>query len=576
MHARRPTLDSVDRLFRTAFDEAPIGMCLIAPDGSFLQVNSALCRMLDYAPEELLQRRVPDITHPEDRDRQRALLDEVVKGTRQRYEVRRTKLRRDGTPVPVLVNVTGVRTEAGELEYIVAQLQDLTHQTAAERALRDQEEAYLRVLEQQARHDTVTGLPNRRELGDRLQIALDRAGNGRGGAALIFCDLDNFKAVNDAHGHGLGDDLLVAVGNRLKAASRGGETVCRFGGDEFVMLGEEVGSLEDAVAMARRFVAVFARPFAIAAREFQLTVSAGVAFAPSGTRESADAFTRNADIAMYRAKALGRNKVVAFSDSLRQELLERMTLERELRAAVSSGGILCHYQPIIELGSRRISRVEALARWRHPERGMVPPETFVSLASRSGLMGSLGEQVLTRAAAQAAEWSRGGRCVDVAVNVDSQQLSSMLPRVVSRALEAHALAPGRLCLELTESALLDAQGSNAAVLRDLAAMGVKLAVDDFGTGYSSFAYLRDLPVHEVKLDRSFITRITTDERDLRVVAGMIRLAHELGMRVVAEGVETRGQLDALIHLGCDDAQGFLFAGPVPDPFAQSFTGGWPA
>ena len=270
---------------------------------------------------------------------------------------------------------------------------------------------------------------------------------------------------------------------------------------------------------------------------------------------------------MYRAKSLGRNRVVPFTEGLRRELLDRIDLEAELRSAVTRREFLCHYQPLIDLASRQVYGVEALARWRHPVRGILPPASFLAAVERAGFAIAMGEQVLATAATQAGAWQRAGRPVTVALNLASQQLTRTLPGAIARLADEHRLPPDRLCLELTETVLLDAQSEGVAVLHDLAALGVRLAVDDFGTGYSSFAYMRDLPVHEIKLDISFITRLDQDERDARVVAGMIHLAHELGLKVVAEGVEHQAQLDTLCRLGCDAAQGYFFARPSEDPLA---------
>ena len=496
----RRNLDSVAELFRTAFDEAPIGMCLVAPDGRFLEVNAAFCRMMAYPPEELLRLRVADITHPDDRGQNLDLLAQLVDGTLDRYEIRKTNVRRDGTPVPVAVNVAAVRDEQHRLLYIVAQLQDLTAQIAAERALRETEQAHRRVLERQARQDSLTGLPNRRDLLELLDCELQGVACGTSGVAVLFCDLDNFKAVNDAHGHALGDDLLVTVAGRLREVRRAGETVGRFGGDEFVVVAGQVASAEEAAQRARRYASVFDAPFALGGRALPVTVSIGADFAAPGARVEGSTLLRNADTAMYRAKALGRNRVVPFTEDLRRELLERIELEDELRAAIARREFVCHYQPIVDLASQRLSHVEALVRWCHPQRGLLGPGAFLAGVERAGYAANLGEQVMAAAAAQAGAWQRAGRPLAVAVNLACQQLTPALPRTILRLAEDHGVPAARLAVELTETALAEAKSDGVAVLHDLVALGVRLAIDDFGTGYSSFATLRDLPVHDLKLD----------------------------------------------------------------------------
>jgi EAL domain-containing protein (putative c-di-GMP-specific phosphodiesterase class I) len=298
-----------------------------------------------------------------------------------------------------------------------------------------------------------------------------------------------------------------------------------------------------------------------------MTVSIGVEFAPAGARVSGSTLLRNADTAMYRAKALGRNRVVAFTEDLRRELLDRIELEAQLRTALGRREFVCHYQPIVELAGRRLSHVEALVRWQHPARGLLAPGAFLDGVERAGFTAAMGEQVMALAVAQAGARQRAGRPVATAINQASPQLTPALPARIDRLARAHGLPPSRVCLELTETALVEAKSEGLAVLQGLVGLGVRLAIDDFGTGYSSFAGLRDLPIHDLKLDMSFVTPLGRSERDARVVAGMIRMAHELGLRVVAEGVEQPAQLEILCQLGCDAAQGFLFATPSPDPFS---------
>jgi len=342
--------------------------------------------------------------------------------------------------------------------------------------------------------------------------------------------------------------------------------VVRFGGDEFVVLVPDVITAAAAEAAGQQFSEVFRAPFYVVGREFAITASVGVAIAPPGSKVDADNLLRNADTAMYRAKHIGRDRVVVFTDALRRELLERVKLESDLRSALARRELFCHFQPLVDLRDWRIFRAEALVRWRHPERGVLPPSAFMAGVERAGLASPLGDQVLAFAAERAGGWWRAGEDISVAVNLSAQQIRPGLPEAVGRLVERHGLPPQRLCLELTESTLFETQHESLAVLHELAARGVCLAVDDFGTGYSSFAYLRDLPVHEVKLDRSFVLRLD-DGRTERVVAGMIHLAHELGLKVVAEGVETQRQLDLLLDLECDAAQGYLFAVPSDDPLA---------
>ena len=415
-----------------------------------------------------------------------------------------------------------------------------------------------------ARHDSLTGLLNRAAFQEHLGLAVEAASRDGGETAVLLLDLDGFKEVNDAFGHDAGDALLCEVADRLRGVLRGSDALARLGGDEFAALvaaGREVE--ENAEQLARRVVAVMGQPFALGGREIRAGASVGVALCPSHGRD-ADALLKAADLALYRAKQDGRGRHRLFAAEMREELHHRRSLERDLRHAAERGQLDLHYQPIVEVAGGRLVGAEALLRWRHPELGHVPPSFFIPLAEESGLVLPLGRWALERACRDAAGWTGGLAGLPVSVNLSPVQFAREDDLVgrVARALAASGLAAGRLVLEITETVLMRDQPATVAVLGELRALGVRLAIDDFGVGYSSLAYLRRFPVDKLKLDRSFVRDIERDPEDRKIVGAMILLGQTLGLETVAEGVESEAQLRCLAELGCDQAQGYLIARPM--------------
>ncbi|MFL5380880.1 MAG: PAS domain S-box protein [Longimicrobiaceae bacterium] len=548
--------DSEER-YRTLFEESRDAVYMSSIDGGMLRANQAMLEMFGIEPGELPSLRLADLYYdPSDRQRFR---DEIFRtGYVRDYELRLK--RRDGTPVHCLISATLRRAPTGEVVGFQGIIHDITQRKRAEEQL-----AY------GALHDALTGLPNRALFVDRLGQALERVRRGGPPFAVFFLDVDRFKVVNDSLGHAVGDELLIAVAGRMERVVRPGDTVARFGGDEFTLLVEAVGGAVDATHMAERVLEALAEPFSLDRHEVFTSASVGIAVGATGA-EDPEVLLRSADAALSRAKALGKNRYEVFDRAMHAEAVERLRLETDLRRALERDELVLHYQPIVRLGDGRIDGFEALLRWRHPERGWVSPNLFIPVAEEMGLIHTLGRWVFEEACGRARGWmdAFAGRRVRMAVNLSAAQFSQAdLADHVERAMEACGLPPGVVHLEITESVILEHAGPALAILARLREMGVGLCMDDFGTGYSSLGYLHRFPIDELKIDRSFVARMELDPRNTQLVQAIAGLARNLGVKVVAEGVETREQLDALRAMGCDFAQGFLFSEPLPEDEAEA-------
>jgi diguanylate cyclase (GGDEF)-like protein len=419
-------------------------------------------------------------------------------------------------------------------------------------------------LEHAATHDSLTGLPNRVLLADRLAQATAQSERYSRGFAVLVVDLDRFKSINDSLGHLAGDDMLKEAALRLSQLLRKADTLARLGGDEFVLVLNEIVGPRDAESVASKVIASLAQPFVLSGLDVQISASIGISVFPEDGVD-AETLLQHADAAMYHAKKNGRSSFQFFAPVMNVFARERLELESGLRRALAQGEFELHYQPKVDVSTGRIDSAEALIRWRHPKRGLTAPSGFIPIAEETGLIVPIGEWVLHEACRQASTWHKSGmKPLRIAVNLSAQQFKQKsLVTTVREALAAAHLDPAYLELELTESAVMQDAESSIQVLRQLSSLGVRISVDDFGTGYSSLSYLRRLPLDKLKIDRSFIREVAASRDDAEIVRAIVSLAHSLHLKVIAEGVETEEQLTFLRGLGCDQYQGFHCSPPVP-------------
>ena len=561
-HIAQAALDSV-RARSAALIEYGSDLITVSDANGVINFASPACRrLLGWEPEDLIGRTVLDWVHPEDRERLAEIHAELLTrpGGTAEYECR--LVHRDGSWRHMEVIRTNHLADPA-IGGVVATKRDVTERVeAAERLLR------------QATHDALTGLPNRALLLDRLETALARAERGGGRCAVLFLDIDRFKTINDSLGHAAGDRLLQIVGERLTAVVRPEDTVARMGGDEFVVLGENVASGPQAVDLAERLRSAVAGPADLGKKVVSISCSVGIALSD---RHGADALLQQADTALYRAKGRGRNRWEMYDQAMRIVARRRLDVEMELRRALDDRRVIVAYQPVVRLEDRSLVGLEALVRLRTEEGRTMQPDEFIDAAEDSGLIVPLGASVLQQACAQEAAWSHRHTGVDgslpsVAVNLSARQLAaSDLADQVVEVLGHNDLQPGQLCLELTESALIDAGSSTRRTIESLSSMGIRLAIDDFGTGWSSLAYLRRFPIDIIKIDRSFVRGVGRDPNDTAVIKAVLSLGRALDLTLVAEGIETEEQARILADMGCHHGQGFLFGRPVgPDQVERHF------
>ena len=553
-NSRLRTRESEDR-FRSAFDDAPTSMALVGLDGIVQQVNEAMCMRTGFSSSELVGAPLSRLILEEDR-----LASEFPSIDSNEAELQYR--RQDGTTGWGLWHHSILRDPDGQANAFISHCVDVTKRRIAERA-----------LEWQANHDALTRLPSRELFISKMEVALER--RDETWVAVLFVDLDDFKNVNDSLGHEAGDQLLTAVAERLSQVLRPGDVLARFGGDEFSVLLPGIADERQAVKVADRLAQALRTPIVVCGQPRFVSASVGLRLSgPLDADVDPKAILRDADTAMYRAKELGKGRCEVFDVAMREEADERLEFEHSLRGALERDEFRLVFQPVVSLVDRRVTGVEALLRWHHPVHGVIMPMRFIPLIERNGLIVPIGAWVLHEACRQFVSWDHGQ--LTLAVNVAVQQLvSEGFVAMVHAVLEESGIAPERLCLEITETSMTEDLDFLVQTLEELNALGVSIAIDDFGVGYASLRQLRTrIPVDTLKIDRSFIAGMTMDHGDATIVESVVRLAHALGLQVVAEGIETPEQAAILEEWNCQSGQGFLFAKPIgPDEIAMLMPAG---
>jgi diguanylate cyclase (GGDEF)-like protein/PAS domain S-box-containing protein len=548
----RKTAEERLRQAARVFESTTEGVMITDLDGAIVAVNDAFTTITGYSEQEALGRNPRMLSSGRhDRDFYLRLWHALRERGQWRGEV--WNRRKDGEVFPEWLTISAVLDNDGHTSHYVAVFSDIT-------AIK-QSQVKLDFL---AHHDALTALPNRLLLRDRLDHAVARARREQTGIALLFLDLDGFKGVNDTLGHAVGDQLLVAVAERLTGRLRASDTLARLGGDEFLVLIEDEPQAEDAAVLANALLALLSAPFAVGDHELFISASIGVSFYPDDGADS-DALMRSADLAMYRAKATGRNNFQFYTPAMTEHAQERHALENALRGAVARGELHVQYQPQVEIQGRRLVGVEALARWQHPRLGAVSPARFIPVAEEIGIVTEIGDWVLGAACRQVAAWRAQGLAVgSLSVNISVQQLErDSLPQTLRGLLAETGLAPADLELEVTESMIMGKNRRAVESMDALRGLGVRLAVDDFGTGYSSLGRLNRMPIDRLKIDASFVRDISADSKDEAIARAIIGIGRDLGLEVIAEGVEREEQAAFLMREGCRVAQGYLFGHPLP-------------
>ena len=540
--------------FRSAFDYAPIGIGLVAPDGTWLKVNRALTDILGYSEEEFLQTNYKSVIFPEDLGVTLINIIEVTSGVSASSQMEHRYVHKTGRTVWASWSVSEAGESASGSRNLIFQVQDITDKKLAEER-----------LHHDATHDALTGLANRmlfmRQLASALRKAHARPGHN---VSVLFIDLDRFKNVNDSLGHLFGDRLLVAISERLRECMRPKDMVARLGGDEFVILVEGDHDPAEVVHIAERIQLKFGMPFNLNGHEIYSSASIGILHAAE-KHATAEDMMRDADTAMYQAKRAGKARHEVFDEQMHEDVKEILRLETDLRRAVENDDFTVYYQPIFTLATREIEGFEALVRWFHPELGEISPHRFVGLAEEIGLIDLLGEKVLRQACL---EFTRIQSAISeqplyLSVNLSCRQFGNpQLAERIASILRETKFAPTKLRLEITESVFFEYQKTAIEMLNSLREMGISLNIDDFGTGYSNLSYLATLPISNLKIDRSFVSMSDRTGTNPAIVQTIVILARNLGLGVVAEGVETEAQFAELVKLGCDSAQGFYFARPM--------------
>jgi diguanylate cyclase (GGDEF)-like protein/PAS domain S-box-containing protein len=554
--------ESPDR-FRSAFDHAAIGMALVSPEGRWLQVNSALCTLLGYSEKELMATDYLKFIHPSDLSVVIANIKDLMRGKIPSCQMEKRYIHKHGYEVWALWSASLTRDAYTKSPHLIFQIQNITdRKQAEERLLHD------------AFHDALTNLPNRALLMDHLKLALARSQRvEKTKFAVIYLDLDRFKVINDSLGHMIGDQLLIGIARRLENILRPGDTIARLGGDEFTILLEDIDDSNYVTQIAERIQNELSAPFSLSGREVFTTVSIGIAISSKEYAQTED-ILRDADTAMYRAKALGKARYEVFDKGMHAQASKLLQLETDLRRAVEREEFSIFYQPILSLETGGLRGFEALVRWRDPQGEFISPVDFIPLAEETGMIVQIGEYVLREACRQMQRWHvtlPSDPPLFISVNLSVKQFSQPdLVEKIAGILEETNLNPKTLKLEITESAVMENVEVATGLLNRLRSLGLQISMDDFGTGYSSLSHLRRFPIDTLKIDRSFVTQMAEDNDSAEIVRTIVGLAQNLGMDVVAEGIETPDQFLTLKTLGCEYGQGYFFSKPLNFQRAEQY------
>ncbi len=552
------------RLAASVFSHAREGIIITDPEGTIVDVNDAFTEVTAFPRAEAVGQS-PRILKS---DRHGTAFYEGMWGQLLERGFWRGEIwnrRKGGELYPELLNISAIHDDQGQVTHYIGVFFDISEQKEQERR-----------LEEIAHYDVLTGLPNRALLADRLYVAMVQARRSQRPLAVVYVDLDDFKAVNDRHGHDAGDRLLVAVAGRLRASLRAGDTVARLGGDEFVVVVTECSEPGDSEALVERLLAAVREPLPVAGHSLRVTASLGVTFFPQGEEVDADQLLRQADQAMYQAKLTGKGHGHLFDSRMDQQIKDQHERLERIRRALEAGEFVLHYQPKVNLRSGEVIGMEALIRWQHPEQGLLSPGSFLPAIEKHPLAVALGEWVIDQALAQMEAWAAAGLEMPVSVNIGALHLQrdDFVARLQGLLAAHPGIRPELLGMEVLETSALEDMDRASAVMGECARLGLTFALDDFGIGYSSLTYLKQLPAGQLKIDRSFVMDMLDDPEDLAILEGVIGLATAFQRQVVAEGVETEGQGELLLHLGCDLAQGYAIARPMPAARVADWVGGW--
>jgi diguanylate cyclase (GGDEF)-like protein/PAS domain S-box-containing protein len=556
-------LTESEERFRSAFNYAPIGIALVSPNGIWLKVNRALCQILGYTEEEFLTRDFQSMLFTEDLGNTLIKIHELLSEKVPTCQMEQRYLHKEGRTVWAAWSVSTTSHIKSEQPNLIFQIQDITDKKLAEEK-----------LQYEAAHDALTGLPNRARFMLKLDQALAKAhDNPTYKVSVLFIDLDRFKVINDSLGHMIGDKLLIGIADRLRECLRPSDMVARLGGDEFTILVEGKYEAKEVIRIAERIQEKFLIPFDLSGHEVYSSASIGILHATENHRLPED-LMRDADTAMYQAKRAGKARHEVFDQDMHEAVKEILQLETDLRRAVEKDEFYINYQPIYSLITERIEGFEALARWNHTTFGDIQPSKFIPLAEEIGLIDTLGEHILRKACSQMqslTECMPDSSPLILSVNLSCKQFANpKLVTKIKRVLEDTQFPANKLKLEITESVFFEHQEKAIEMLHQLRDIGIEINIDDFGTGYSNLNYLMQLPISTLKIDRSFISPIKSNGGNSEIVRTIVMLARNLGMKVIAEGVETQAQLDELKKLNCEGAQGYFFAAPMAFEKVQFF------